>query len=168
MAESAYPWSKVQSKQFRLGARLLELNLLGIGHEESLVAPPGGGNCINWILGHLVVARVEALALLGREPRIAAGSLGRYGMGQLPLERPGEATPLGELSEAFQDLQDPLLDAIRSAGPEVLARHVPNSPTGNSKETVASRVVGIAFHEAYHLGQIGILRRMLGKERAIP
>jgi hypothetical protein len=34
-------------------------------------------------------------------------------------------------------------------------------------EAVMEQVTFLGFHEAYHLGQIGLLRKMLGKEGAI-
>ena len=71
------------------------------------------------------------------------------------------------LQESFTSLQQPLVAALRAASPETLARPVPDSPTGNPDETVSSFIVAIAFHEAYHLGQVGLLRRTLGKERGL-
>jgi uncharacterized damage-inducible protein DinB len=43
----------------------------------------------------------------------------------------------------------------------------PFSPTNNPKETVRSLLATVFFHQAYHVGQTGLLRRIAGKEGAI-
>jgi hypothetical protein len=39
--------------------------IAGLTHEESLRQPSGRDNCLNWLIGHLVVARANLLAQLG-------------------------------------------------------------------------------------------------------
>ena len=40
---------------------------------------------------------------------------------------------------------------------------LPQQDLDGDEEKIKS-IVGLAFHEAYHAGQIGILRRVIGKE----
>jgi hypothetical protein len=40
--------------EFSYGA--IKRNLDEVTNEDSLVQPPGAGNCLNWVLGHIVVA----------------------------------------------------------------------------------------------------------------
>ncbi len=42
-------------------------NLAEVSHEESLVRPPAG-NCLNWVLGHIVIHRGTMLKIIGRRP----------------------------------------------------------------------------------------------------
>ena len=42
---------------------VLEMQLKDVTHEESLIQPPYSGNCLNWILGHLVLSRGTLLKL---------------------------------------------------------------------------------------------------------
>ena len=151
-----------------LGAKVFAANFDGLTHDDSLVHPKGGGNCVNWVLGHLVKARNDALGLLGADPLYPPNDFDRYATGKPPLTDPGEALPFPMLQESFTSLQQPLVAALRAVSSETLARPVPDSPTGNPNETVSSFIVAIAFHEAYHLGQVGLLRRTLGKDRALP
>ncbi len=44
---------------------------------------------------------------------------------------------------------------------------VPDGPTGNPEETVGSLLAVVMFHQAYHSGQLGILRRIAGESGAI-
>ena len=59
------------------------------------------------------------------------------------------------------------MGALGKATVEQLAGEAPFSPTGNPNETVGSLLASIAFHEAYHLGQTGLSRRLLGKTGAL-
>ena len=36
--------------------------------DDSLFQPPGGGNCANWLVGHVVTSRNQMLEMLGRPP----------------------------------------------------------------------------------------------------
>ena len=47
---------------------VLKINLEGLSQEDSLIAPSRGGNCINWVVGHVVTARNSMLKLLGKDP----------------------------------------------------------------------------------------------------
>jgi uncharacterized damage-inducible protein DinB len=59
-------------------------------------------------------------------------------------------------------------DAGLAALPEErLAERVPMSPTGNPNETVGTMLATIVQHQAYHSGQLGVLRRVAGKPGAI-
>lgn len=154
--------------QHELGAQVFAGNTAGLTHDESLVSPPGGGNCVNWILGHLVKSRNDELGLLGKTPVFPPEKFERYNNGRPPITDAAEALDLKELCDDFAALQAPLVAALRTVEPEILARPVPDSPTGNPNETVGSMITAIAFHEAYHLGQIGLLRRTLGKPSQMP
>ena len=50
---------------FKSSHLVLNRNLKDLTHEESLVTPQGGGNSINWILGHIIVSRDDIRELLG-------------------------------------------------------------------------------------------------------
>lgn len=43
--------------QFDLTSRALEYNIEGITDEESLSQPERGGNCVNWVVGHILESR---------------------------------------------------------------------------------------------------------------
>ena len=62
--------------QAHLVRQVVGMNLAGVTHDESLAHPPGGGNSINWVLGHLVWTYEGALPLLGREPVLGRGTGG--------------------------------------------------------------------------------------------
>jgi hypothetical protein len=46
---------EVLRHQARVTQRVMRLNVEGISHEESLIQPQPAGNCLNWVIGHLVL-----------------------------------------------------------------------------------------------------------------
>lgn len=145
---------------FKSNQSLLERNLPGMDGALSAQTPAPGANSANWILGHLVVARRGILGLLGqpqpKDPDLAA--YGRGGDGQ------GGALSWDELLTRFGALGESLAAAIAS---------VPDwdKPTLHpvlQKEQPLEQVLAfLHMHEAYHLGQIGLVRKLLGLEGGI-
>ena len=147
--------------------QVVRMNLEGVTHEESLIQPRPDGNCLNWVLGHLVCIYGRALALFGQPPETLGGALDRYDRGSPPLTDPAEAIDLNELLAAWDTVTE-RWDAGLAAFPAgTLDQPAPFSPSGNPDETTRSLISTVAFHQAYHAGQTGILRRVAGKEGAI-
>jgi len=154
---------KVLAFQFGVGAFVLERNLAGVTNEESLRRPQPGGNTMNWIVGHVVRTRNQALALLGATPLFDDADFEGYGAG---VSKP-RTLGLDELKRRFDALGPVLGRALEHATAQHLSSPAPFSPTNNPNETVGTLLASIAFHEAYHLGQTGLSRRLLGKTGAL-
>ena len=54
--------------QTRVTQLVMRLNVEGISYEESLIQPQPAGNCLNWVIGHLVFA-YELIFLCGDKSR---------------------------------------------------------------------------------------------------
>lgn len=159
--------TKTIAYQFGLCSYVLERNIEGVSHEESLMPPQPGGNCLNWVVGHLTRARNQALRLLGRDPLFRNDDFAAYDdNGGVPF-RPETATSFDELKRRFKALQEPLVNGLNGMSAAALEKPAPVSLTGNPQETVGSLLAALAFHEAYHAGQTGILRRVVGREGAV-
>jgi hypothetical protein len=39
--------------------------MAGVTHEDSMRQPVAGGNCLNWVVGHIMAGRSNVLAMLG-------------------------------------------------------------------------------------------------------
>jgi len=140
--------------------KAMTANLEGISHPESLAQPPGGGNCINWIVGHVLVHRDKMLEMLGHPPVWTDPARARYDRGSAPITGDGPGVvPLDRLRELLERSAEAVPTALRAAGGKLA------EPAGNG--TVGQKVGFLQFHEGYHAGQIGIVRRILGKEGAI-
>jgi hypothetical protein len=153
--------------QAKLTRAVLRMNVEGVTQEESLIQPRTGGNCMNWVVGHLTCIYNKSLPLVGQEPVVAPDSLDRYDRGSPPITDPAEARDLGELLATFERVDDRYDAGLAALAPETLDRPAPFSPSDDPNETVRSLLGTILFHQAYHAGQTGILRRAAGKEGAI-
>ncbi len=145
---------------------VFKMNLEGITHADSLIQPKAG-NCINWNVGHLVNVHNSACLLVGQQPVIDPTRLKRYERGSAPLTDPAEALPLGELIELWNKAVARVNEGLKTITPERLASLAPESPRNNPDETVGSLLTVLFFHQSYHLGSIGALRRLAGKPGAI-
>jgi uncharacterized damage-inducible protein DinB len=153
--------------QLQAARAVLAANLEGVDHDLSLVQPTPGGNCLNWILGHLVASYDRILPALGGEPVLSPEQKAVYARGGEPLDDPGKAVPFEELQRAFEIAHARVIEGLGRLSEERLGEPAPFSPTDNPDETLGSLLSVIAFHQAYHAGQTGLARRLVGLEGAI-
>jgi uncharacterized damage-inducible protein DinB len=153
------------ARQTEFVHQVLGVNTSGVSHEESLAQPSPGGNCLNWVVGHIVASRNQTLALLGKEPVWSEETAKRYLRGTGPIEGDAEGVVRFEKTlEAFEASQQPILDGLAEISDAELETMVPWLESEVPKSVA---LAGLVFHESYHLGQTGLLRRILGKEGAI-
>ncbi|HET6229694.1 MAG TPA: DinB family protein [Longimicrobiaceae bacterium] len=155
--------------RYQAGAtrQVVNLNIAGITDEESLVQPEPAGNCINFVLGHLLNVYGQAMGLLGASPVLSPEKLKRYERGAPPITGEADALAFAELAAAWDETCGRVDAALAALPAERLAEKAPRSPTGNPDETVGTLLFTVLFHQAYHAGQLGILRRIAGKPGAI-
>jgi hypothetical protein len=153
------------AKLFDIDAKVLGMNTEGVSHEESLVEPRPAGNCLNWIAGHIVASRGEILKLVGEEPVWDAAAARPYERGAKPPLDPGSLQNLDRILADFARAQELIVAGLARLTPDDLAASAGEGPLGEM--TVGMKIAFLQFHEAYHLGQIGLLRRIVGKEGAI-
>lgn len=153
--------------QANVTRKVVQLNVDGVSQEESLIQPSPGGNCLNWVVGHLACIYNQVLPLLGQEPLEDAAALKRYDRGAPPIRDAAEALELRDLMAAFEKATDRVDAGLAGLSAEALDRKAPFSPGNNPDETIRTLLSTFFFHQAYHAGQTGILRRIAGKEGAI-
>ena len=159
---------EVLRNQARSTDRVLKLNLDGVTHEDSLVQPSPAGNCLNWVLGHLLCIYNDVLPLIGQEPVKPKEQLKQYARGSAALDQGSRTAMDFEALKASWSEAVKRIDAgLAKLSPAQLDSKVPVSPTNNPNETVRSLMTTLMFHQAYHAGQTGILRRIAGKKGAI-
>jgi uncharacterized damage-inducible protein DinB len=152
--------------QLTYNQRVVAINTDGLTQEDSLVAAPGGGNCLNWVVGHVVATRNGLLKLLGREPIWGQERAALYRRGSDPI-RADNALPLALNLADYAASQETILAALRELTDDDLAAPTEVRFFKGDAETVGSALAGFVFHESYHVGQTGILRRVAGKAGAI-
>jgi len=147
--------------------QVVHLNVDGFTQEESLLQPEPAGNCLNWVVGHLFCIYDQMLPLLGQQPVMEKDALKRYARGSSPLVDPAEALDFQDLLRGWATANERVDAGLAGLTAEALDRPAPVSPSNNPDETVRSLISTVLFHQAYHAGQTGILRRLAGKEGAI-
>lgn len=156
------------ARMYELTYFVLTQNSEGISDDMSLWAPQPGGNCINWVLGHILAQRIPILKLAGEEPIWSVEDAAPYRRGSTPLApaRAAEARSFDSLLRDLERSQQRLLAGLARIEPERLAAPgLPGLPGGESP--VGTQLAFFHFHESYHAGQTGILRRLLGLKGAI-
>ncbi|MFP3834106.1 hypothetical protein [Chryseobacterium sp. SIMBA_028] len=133
--------------------KIVSLNTEGITHEESMIFPNDEANCMNWILGHLIYIRNSLLNILGEESIWDSEKFSCYNRGEIAWDRKTEFINFDELKSYLQQSQDKLeakLNILESF-----------------KEENVKDISTLCLHEIYHGGQLGYLRRILGRPGAI-
>ncbi len=151
-------------QQFSMCQGLAKMNIGDIGDQEALFRPQPGANSMSWIIGHVVAVRDALLPVLGEEcvlPQRPAVLLIR---GIQPVG--AEAISFTDLRTAFDTSFERIVAGIGRLTDEALGAKAPFSPSNRPDETMGSLLPKMTFHEAYHIGQLGILRRLLGKKGA--
>lgn len=170
MTASASQFSKTTDifrHQAAIVHQVVNINVEGVTQADSLVQPQPAGNCLNWVVGHLLAVYHNALPLLGQEPVLDASVLKRYARGSAPLLNGTDALDISELMAAWDECCKRVDAGLAGLSDDTLAEPAPMSPMNNPDETIGSLLSTICWHQAYHSGQTGILRRIAGKPGAI-
>lgn len=153
--------------QARTTYAVVRMNCEGVSQEESMVQPQPAGNCLNWVLGHLLFVYDQMLPLLGQQAVLQKGALKQYERGSAPLQDPGQAHDFKDLLTAWDEASKRVDAGLAAFDIRKLDAKAPVSPSNDPNETVRSLLSTVFFHQAYHAGQTGTLRRIAGKEGAI-
>jgi hypothetical protein len=165
-AAGAVSGVEVLRDQTRIISEIVRLNVADVTQLESLFQPRPAGNCLNWVVGHLVWVYELMLPSLGEEPVLAAGALERYARGTTPLSDAAEALDLGELMTSWDETSRRIDAGLLRLTAAALDGPATDYPGAGTDDTIRSHLSGILFHQAYHAGQLGTLRRLIGKEGA--
>jgi hypothetical protein len=136
-------------KLFSSNERVFKINFQDITHDESLLEM-NNCNSVNWIIGHMVYIRNTILSHLNLPPLADEKMKEVYGRGVIKPDM-AKAMELETLKKMYEDSQPYIMNGVIKV----------------NDEAVLEQLTFMGFHEAYHLGQIGLLRKMLGKEGAI-
>jgi uncharacterized damage-inducible protein DinB len=165
-ASSVAPSAETFRLQLQFTERVIRRNVGDITHAESLRSFQPAGNGLNWVLGHLVAIRSMLLVPLGGEPVWSDDECAPYDRHAAPLADPVQAKPLAELWRAFDLTQARLLEAAGRLTAAELSEPLPPDAPPSPAKTRGELLAVLAFHDAYHVGQTGLIRRLLGKPPA--
>ncbi len=140
---------------FKTNLGLLDRNLAGVTDAHLRQRPADNVACPGWILGHLVRSRNLIFKLVGR-PRPEDESLACYGRGSTGAECAHELVDLvARLKSTSDDFKVALL-AVEDWDRPVM------NPAVQAEQPLEQVVAFLYMHEAYHLGQLGLARKLMG------
>ena len=146
------------AQQFRETTRLYVRALDGVDRDALLTRPGPRSNPLIWVAGHLVQQRTRLLGALGPARQVPWDDL--FGTGSMigDLERyPG----IGELDAVWRSATEELLRRLETISSSSLAAPSPDW-LRTQDGTLLGALAFAAMHEAYHVGQMGFLRKWLG------
>lgn len=145
-------------KRIRFNNHLLTLATEGFGESHWSFRPETGGSSALWILGHLASSRRVMRRLAGDAVEESDWEkFFRRGT------RPEDATypPTDEFVQEFFSSGEALAGHLATLPEDVASGASPIEFPDGSK-TVEEALHFLYFHETYHLGQVGLLRRLAG------
>ena len=122
----------------------------------ALRRPSENSNHSNWVLGHILHCRYMLANMLGLEAVDPFGEI--YWTGIENREYP----TIAEISGHFPKISGKLMDKLSAMDDaELDARPAPDKPC------LTDIVSFFVYHEAYHLGQLGYARKLIGLEAMV-
>jgi uncharacterized damage-inducible protein DinB len=143
---------------YKLNNGVVSRTLEGLSDDEVWQSPPGGGNPIGWILGHVAEYRTVLLGRLGC-PLQTEWPARLFARGSVRGDRSAYPSR-SAIESAWNATHHVMRDAFAAATSEQLS--APATIELPGVRTLADQIAFGAFHESYHVGQMGYVRRQLG------
>jgi uncharacterized damage-inducible protein DinB len=143
--------------QLKLNADVMKTALDGLDARELASRPSPQTNSMLWIFGHIVATRSQMLALLGDPFDTGFGK--RFNRGAVADGL--EDLSREDIEQRHQTIRERLDAKLNALTNEELGRAA-SGPQLPGAKTLADQLAFFAFHEAYHVGQLGYVRKMLG------
>ena len=150
--------SELLIKQFVRTRETLSKTLEGVTAETVAHIPEGFNNNIHWQVGHILSA--GELFLFNGQENIPANYKELFGAGSKPADWSDDVPSLETLLEQLNEQSN----RIQQINVEGFAEPLEQPFIGNN--TVGELAAMGAFHEALHVGQIKILKRLIETSQA--
>jgi hypothetical protein len=159
----------ILAASFSISQQIILGNLVDITHQESLVQPKPAGNCLNWIAGHILASRSSILETLGAQPYLSEAEEKPYRRGAAPLEPGGECVDFDKLRAGLMESGGTIVNTLKLLTDDYIEAKIDprEVPIPTEEPTRNGLLTFLLYHEAYHVGQLGLGRRLLGKKGAI-
>ncbi len=142
---------------------ILQQQIEGLTHADSLVQVEFPGRCLNWIVGHVVTYRDEMLRVLDGE---VVWDNHRHELYFINTSDDLDAAPPVAFPQILDDWcvgQNRLLALLNHALPNDM-----NALSSDGERTVGQRISALVWHETYHVGQTEIVRQLVEQAMARP
>ncbi len=144
---------------------IIDLQTQGLTQADTLLQPKPSGNCMNWVLGHLLESQLTVLKLLGGQSPFLESEVAIYKRESEPIlgDEPGVLS-LDCLLDYHHKVHALLVERLQQTDESAWAQEV---ELAGRTYTLGWRIFFLHFHFTYHLGQLELLRQMAGKTEKI-
>ena len=143
---------------FKANTAIVNKAIGNIGNDDWFRAPGDDSNHLLWLMGHIVVHRGRALNILGGNWETSWSPLFARGAERMADAKYPSAE---EIQAAWTQVSEQLTAALRDPAAEKLTQEAPKGPPSFDGK-ISGNVAFLAFHDAYHVGQVSFLRKWLG------
>ncbi len=144
---------------------ILKQQVADLTHTDSLLQPQPGGNCLNWVMGHLVGNLVEIQNVLGGEVPRDLPDLDHYGFGSDPVREDEDGViPLQTLIDTYTQLTKMVIDRLGQMSEADFDEEIDFWQGKARRGYVAFFYF---FHNTYHIGQLEQLRNLAGRTEKV-
>lgn len=151
--------------QYALNTDLVYRSIADIAQDKWFTQPCPESNHLMWVTGHVLNTRSGVvLRLLGGQPRGYWDEVFKRGG---KLVDPGKYPRPEEVRDAWAEVAKELAAAFSNVSENTLAQSAPQTNAPTFDGTVGGLIAFFALHEAYHVGQLGYLRKFLGYSQLV-
>ena len=133
----------------------------GLSQTDTLIQPQPGGNCMNWVLGHLLESQIVLLEALGGVSPVDREALVHYKRESDPILGEGEGVlSLENLLGSHRQVHSAIKSRLKEMNEEEMDEEI---IVGEKSMNRGWYVFFLHFHYTYHIGQLELLRQLAGK-----
>lgn len=144
---------------FKINNDLVVNSLEDISDADLWRRPSDTGSPLGWLVGHITESRSSLLTRLGLPLEIGWPRIFERGSQVQGADvYPGRSMVMS----AWRASRRTMRDAFAALTPERLVEPFGRSLPGLQNPNIAELIAFIAFHESYHVGQMGYVRRLFG------
>jgi len=136
---------------------IVDVQTQGLSYQDLLLQPQPGGNCMLWVLGHMVESMKDLVIELGGSEPQGFDIYKRFERTSEPLLHVEPGLPgLGRFKQDYAALSALAIHALENQTDDYFRQ-----PGWSG--TKGATVLFFSFHMSYHAGQLEVLRNLAGK-----
>ena len=142
---------------YRFSNFIMNLVLTDLTNEQATTrSRKGEGSSISWIVGHLLDFRCQAINLFGIEREREFKEMFRY------ASDGSDYPDIKELKEEWDKLHNEIEAAFANITDDQITAPIKSENSVHEEKTVLDVITFFMWHESYHIGVIGAIRKELG------
>ena len=153
---------KVLANVYRRNLWVVAKQTEGLAHTDSLLQPEARGNCLNYVLGHMLASQDTVAKMLDLAPLMTPEESARYDSDSAPIT--GDENGVIEFERLLVMVRESasrLVESIEQLSADDLERDV---KLGERVASLGQRLEFFGWHDSYHVGQTEYLRQLAGTD----